>query len=551
MQKQNPSLRIALAQLNLCVGDISGNTQQIIAALTEAQAQQADVVLFPELAISSYSPEDLLYRADFLAQVEQALEKIKAHTQDLANLTAVVGLPLKRDGMLRNAACVLREGQQIAEYYKQALPNYRVFDEKRWFVSGDQPLVVDIKGVKTGIIVCEDLWRDEPMAQSVAAGAQMVLVLNASPYRYDKLEERENLLIRQAKRHQCPIAYTNLVGGQDELIFDGDAMLVDASGVRTLRAPLFETGIFVGELSVEQKNSPPTTYQHPALEVHVYQALVLGLKDYVLKNGFKGALLGLSGGIDSALTLALAVDALGAQNVEVTMMPFRYTASMSVEDAKRQASEMGVTYREMPIEPIFNSFADTLASAFTGYKNDVTEENLQARIRGTLLMSMSNKFGKLLLSTSNKSESAVGYATLYGDMCGAYAPIKDVYKTLVYRLARYRNRLGAVIPERVIERAPSAELAPGQRDQDSLPEYDVLDGILQLFLEHDARLDDIVAAGYDEATVRRVVNLVLLSEYKRRQAPPGTRITRRAFGRDWRYPMTSAWRKQLPFGATH
>ncbi|WP_020396444.1 NAD+ synthase [Thiolinea disciformis] len=551
MQKQNPSLRIALAQLNLCVGDIAGNTQQVLKALSEAHQQQADVILFPEFTLSSYPPEDLVYRADFLVQLEQAFETVKVQTQSLQGLTAVIGLPLQSQAGIRNAARVIRDGQVLGEYYKQALPNYRVFDEKRWFIAGDQPLVVDINGVKTGIIICEDLWRDEPMAQSVAAGAQIVLVLNASPYRLDKLEERERLLVRQSKANQCPIAYANLVGGQDELIFDGDSMLVDASGIRTLRTPLFETGLLIGELSVGQKNSKPATYQHPALEFHVYQALVLGLKDYVTKNGFKGALLGLSGGIDSALTLALAVDALGAENVEVTMMPFRYTASMSVEDAKRQAAAMGVTYREMPIEPIFQSFSETLASAFVGYKNDVTEENLQARIRGTLLMSMSNKFGKLLLSTSNKSESAVGYATLYGDMAGAYAPLKDVYKTLVYRLARYRNSLGAVIPERVIERAPSAELAPGQRDQDSLPEYDMLDAILQQFLEQDAALEDIIAAGFDEATVRRVVNLVLLSEYKRRQAPPGTRITRRAFGKDWRYPMTSAWRKQLPLNAKH
>ncbi len=546
VQKHNRNLSVALAQLNLSVGDVAGNTHQAIEAIQAARAQQADVILFPELTLSSYPPEDMVLRADFLAQIEQALEQVKPHTQ---GITAMIGLPLYRDGALRNAACVLRDGVVIGEYAKQALPNYKVFDEKRWFTASDQALVVDIKGVRAGILICEDIWHEAPIQRAVAAGAEAVFVLNASPYRHDKLVEREQVIRTRAKTHSCPIAYVNLVGGQDELVFDGDAMLVNSQGIRTLKVPLFAAGLFFGEMSVAAATdaaATPAALDYGAEEVHVYQALVLGVRDYVHKNGFKGVLLGLSGGIDSALTLAIAVDALGAENVEAVMMPFRYTADMSVEDAAKQAEIMGVTFRQIPIEPVYESFVSTLAPTFAGYKADVTEENLQARIRGMLLMSMSNKFGKLLLATSNKSESAVGYATLYGDMAGAFSPLKDVYKLLVYRLATYRNTLGAVIPQRVIERPPSAELAPGQLDQDSLPEYEVLDAILERFIEHDQPLTEIVAAGYDAATVRRVVNLVLLNEYKRRQASPGVRITPRAFGKDWRYPITSAWRRQLP-----
>ncbi len=549
VQKKNqtnpPVLRVALAQLNLCVGDVAGNTRQVIGAIQEARGQQADVILFPELTLSSYPPEDLVSRMDFLQQLEAALDSIKPHSH---GLTVIIGLPLWRDGAVRNSACVLQDGVCLGEYHKQDLPNYRVFDEKRWFEPGNRSLVVNIKGVQAGILICEDIWHDLPMQAVVEAGAEAVFVLNASPYSHDKPEKREQVVMRQVAQHHVPMAYTNLVGGQDELVFDGDSMLVSGDGVRTLRAPLFEAGVFVGDMHVGAGAVPavPTAYQHEAFEAHVYKALVQGTRDYVHKNGFKGALLGLSGGIDSALTLAIAVDALGAENVEAIMMPFRYTAHMSVEDAAQQATVMGVTYRQIPIEPIYESFGAALAPAFAGYKQDVTEENLQARIRGMLLMSMSNKFGKLLLTTSNKSESAVGYATLYGDMAGAFGPIKDVYKTLVYRLAAYRNTLGAVIPQRVIERPPSAELAPGQLDQDSLPDYAVLDAILERFLEHDQPLETIVAAGFDVATVRKVVNLVLLSEYKRRQSAPGVRVTRRAFGKDWRYPMTSAWRKQLP-----
>lgn len=544
MQKNNRSLSVALAQLNLCVGDIAGNTQQVIKAITEAKAQQADVIVFPELSLSSYPPEDLVYRADFLQQCEQAIELIKPHT---FGITALVGLPMLRDYLIHNSAYVLQDGVIIGEYHKQDLPNYRVFDEKRWFEPGQGSLLVEIKGVRAGILICEDIWHDAPMEAVMALGAEVVLVLNASPYSHDKPEKREQVVLRQVLKHKVPMAYVNLVGGQDELVFDGDSMLISREGVRTLRAPLFEAGVFVGELAIDPSNTAVVaTHQHEALEAHIYKALVTGVRDYVHKNGFKGVLLGLSGGIDSALTLAIAADALGAAHVEAIMMPFRYTAAMSVEDASEQARIMGVNYRQIPIEPIYDSFVQSLAPEFQGFKADVTEENLQARIRGMLLMSMSNKFGKLLLTTSNKSETAVGYATLYGDMAGAFGPLKDVYKTLVYRLAVYRNTLGVVIPERVITRPPSAELAPGQVDQDSLPPYAILDGILERFIEQDEVLETIVDAGFELATVRRVVNLVLLNEYKRRQAAPGVRITRRGFGKDWRYPMTSAWRKQLP-----
>ncbi len=541
VQKKNQTLRIALAQLNVCVGDVQGNVRQVVTAIQHAQEQGADLILLPELVLSGYPPEDLLYRPDFMAQMEQAVATIATYAQ---GITVILGAPLVRDGVLRNLACVLQDGQVTGEYAKQALPNYRVFDEKRYFTAGNTPLVVAIAGVAVGILICEDIWRDEPLQATVAAGAQAVCVLNASPYRFDKPPERAALLQRQAAQHQCPIAYANLVGGQDELVFDGDAMLVDAAGNITFRAEAFSEGVFVQDWAFTSANVPTLT-EAPVLST-IYRALVTGVRDYVRKNGFSGVLLGLSGGIDSALTLAIAVDALGAENVEAVMMPFRYTASMSVEDAKAQAAWLGVRYREIPIEPVFTAFAQQLAPEFEGKPADVTEENLQARIRGMLLMSLSNKHGKLLLSTSNKSESAVGYATLYGDMAGAYSPLKDVYKTQVYALSEYRNTLGQAIPQRVIDRPPSAELAPGQVDQDSLPAYEVLDAILQRFIEGDQALEAIVAAGFDLATVRRVVNLVLLSEYKRRQAAPGVRITKRGFGKDWRYPITSAWRKNLP-----
>ena len=545
VQKKNQTLRIALAQLNVCVGDVQANLRQVREAIQQAHQQQADVVVFPELVLSGYPPEDLVFRPDFLAQMQASVSALAAETQ---GMTVILGAPLRRDGLLQNMACVLRDGQVIAEYAKQCLPNYRVFDEIRYFTPGSTPLVVEVAGIKLGLLICEDIWEDAPAQAAVAAGAEALCVLNASPFSYDKQAQRTALLQRQAAANLCPLAYVNVVGGQDELVFDGDSRLLDAAGNSVFRAQAFVEGVFVQDWDVGRdvlhtpSDATPTDFS-PL----IYQAITTGIRDYVRKNGFSRVLLGLSGGIDSALVLALAVDALGAENVEAVMMPFHYTSEMSVEDAYQQAAWLGVHYRNLPIASIYESFTGLLASEFGDRPVDVTEQNLQARIRGVLLMSLSNKLGSMLLSTSNKSESAVGYATLYGDMAGGFSPLKDVYKLQVYQLAAYRNTLGQAIPQRVIERPPSAELAPGQVDQDSLPPYEVLDAILQRFIEDDEALEDIVAAGFDTATVRRVVNLVLLSEYKRRQAAPGVRISGRGFGKDWRYPITSAWRKNLPF----
>ncbi|OQX11058.1 MAG: NAD+ synthase [Thiothrix lacustris] len=550
MQKKNQTLRIALAQLNVCVGDVQTNLSQVRAAIGQAREQRADLIVFPELVLAGYPPEDLLFRPDFLMQMQAGVAALAAETD---GMTVIVGAPLRRDGVLHNMACVLRDGQVVAEYRKQCLPNYRVFDEKRYFTPGTQSLVVAVAGVKVGILICEDIWEDAPAQAAVAAGAEALCVLNASPFSYDKQAQRAALLQRQAANNQCPLAYVNLVGGQDELVFDGDSMLLDAAGTIVFRAEAFAAGVFVQEweITVDAVGASHAgdrlqgkLLQDDAL---IYRALTTGIRDYVHKNGFSGVLLGLSGGIDSALVLALAVDALGAENVEAVMMPFHYTSGMSLEDAQQQAAWLGVRYRNIPIASVYDSFTAALAPEFGERPVDVTEQNLQARIRGVLLMSLSNKLGSLLLSTSNKSESAVGYATLYGDMAGAFSPLKDVYKMQVYALAEYRNTLGQAIPQRVIERPPSAELAPGQVDQDSLPPYAVLDAILRRFIEGDEVLEDIIASGFDAATVRRVVNLVLLSEYKRRQAAPGVRISGRGFGKDWRYPITSAWRKNLPF----
>lgn len=543
VQKKNQTLRIALAQLNVCVGDVQANLQQVQAAIQHAQAQHADLIVFPELVLAGYPPEDLLFRPDFLAQMQTTVTSL---AQQVQGITAIVGVPLLRDGVLRNMACVLRDGVVIAEYAKQCLPNYRVFDEKRYFTPGTQSLVIDVAGVNVGLLICEDIWEDAPAQAAVAAGAQVLCVLNASPFSDDKQAQRTALLQRQAIANQCAIAYVNLVGGQDELVFDGDSMLVDASGNIGFRAEAFVDGVFVEEWGVDEGKAKAVEPSLATIPL-IYKALTTGIRDYVRKNGFSRVLLGLSGGIDSALVLALAVDALGAENVDAVMMPFHYTSGMSLEDAQQQAAWLGVRYRNLPIASVYDEFMQVLTPEFAGKPVDVTEQNLQARIRGVLLMSLSNKLGGLLLSTSNKSESAVGYATLYGDMAGAFSPLKDVYKMQVYALAQYRNTLGMAIPLRVIERPPSAELAPGQVDQDSLPPYEVLDAILQRFIEGDEALDAIIAAGFDAVTVRRVVNLVLLSEYKRRQAAPGVRISGRGFGKDWRYPITSAWRKNLPF----
>ena len=536
-------LTISIAQLNPIVGNFRHNTQLIIDAIHQAKEEGADVVVFPELLLTGYPPEDLLFRPAFLSQVESALEEIAKFTQ---GITAIIGAPIMRDDRLFNMACVVQDGKLLAEYAKQHLPNYRVFDEKRYFIAGEKTVVVEIAGHQVGLLICEDIWMHEPIQSLAAENVDAVIVLNASPFRLNKTEERLSMLAERASDTQLPIAYVNLVGGQDELVFDGESLLIDSQGQLLFQAPTFEAGVFTQKLPLSS-----TSIQCEARVVSgeecVYQALVLGVKDYVQKNGFTGVMLGLSGGIDSALTLAVAVDALGAENVEAIMMPFKYTADISIEDAAKQAVKLGVKYREIPIEPIFDSFMAALSVEFEGLERDVTEENIQARSRGVLLMAMSNKLGKMLLATGNKSEMSVGYATLYGDMAGGFAPLKDVFKTLVYDLSRYRNSLGdgEIIPDRVITRPPSAELAPDQKDEDSLPPYDILDELLRLFIEEFKSVDDIVARGFDFETVHRVANLVLLSEHKRRQSAPGIRITKRAFGKDRRYPITSHYRYHL------
>ncbi len=538
------TLRVVMAQLNLHVGDVHGNVERIIEAACTARDQwAADLILFPELSLCGYPPEDLLLRSSMQRRIEQGLQRLREAVQ---GIYLVVGYPwLDEDGRRYNACAVLADGELLARYYKQKLPNYQVFDEKRYFVPGDQPCVVDIKGVPVALSICEDIWFAEPTRLAREAGARLQLSLNASPFHLGKQHEREAVLAQRAREGGMPILYVNQVGGQDELVFDGGSCVLDANGEVRQRAAAFSEGLHPVDLLVEGQRVTPrqaSCIAVPALEASVYQALVLGVRDYVQKNGFKGVVLGLSGGIDSALTLAVAVDALGAERVEAVMMPYRYTAQISLEDAEAEAHALGVTYRVLPIAPMVEAFMQTLAPVFAGLARDTTEENLQARCRGTLLMAISNKKGYLVLTTGNKSEMAVGYATLYGDMAGGFDVLKDVPKTLVFRLAEYRNSLGAVIPQRVIDRPPSAELAPDQKDEDSLPAYPVLDEILRLYVEYDLSAAAIIAEGFDEETVRRVLRLVDINEYKRRQAAVGVRVTQRGFGRDRRYPITSGWR---------
>jgi NAD+ synthase (glutamine-hydrolysing) len=547
------SLTVSIAQINPIVGSFKHNTQLTLDAVAQAKQENADAIVFPELVITGYPPEDLLFRPAFLKKVEDTLEQIAKATN---NITVIIGAPIEKEGKLFNAACVLQEGEITDTYAKQHLPNYRVFDEKRYFRRGKESVVVDIAGHKVGLLICEDIWMDAPAKNAKQAGAEMLFVLNASPFRANKTNERLKMLEQRSTNNDLPIVYANLVGGQDELVFDGESLVFDRAGQLLYQAPSFESGVYTVDVPLGKAVKAVTPREQNKL-ASIYNALVLGVKDYVNKNGFPGVMLGLSGGIDSALTMAIAVDALGAENVEAIMMPFRYTADISKHDAAQQAKTQGVKYREIPIEPIFNSFTDALSGEFDGLENDVTEENLQARSRGVILMAMSNKLGKMLLATGNKSEMAVGYATLYGDMAGGYAPLKDVFKITVYDLARYRNSIGdsslladgssykEIIPDRVITRPPSAELAPDQVDEDSLPPYDILDAILRMFIEEFQSVDDIVAQGYDRETVKRVANLVLLSEYKRRQSAPGIRITKRAFGKDRRYPITSHYRWHL------
>ncbi len=536
-------LKLILSQVNTLVGDIPGNTAKVVAEARKALAAgPADVILYPELTLTGYPPEDLLLRPSLALRIERALQELEAAS--LATCL-VIGYPRFRAGKLYNMAGVIQNGKLIAEYAKQCLPNYQVFDEKRYFAPGDQPCVFDLKGVPTALSVCEDIWHPEPMAQAKLAGAKLMLNLNASPYHQGKQMEREAVVATRAREGQMPVVYTNLVGGQDELVFDGGSVVVDASGQTCFRAPAFDEGQFSIALHWDQQQiSVPVQALEPIPDnlAAVYKALVVGMRDYVTKNRFKGVVLGLSGGIDSALTLAIAVDALGADRVEAVMMPFRYTSDLSKDDAADEAGRLGVRYSSISIEPMYEAFMAALSDEFAGTKRDTTEENLQARCRGVLLMAISNKKGYLVLTTGNKSEMAVGYSTLYGDMAGGFDALKDVPKTLVFALSRYRNTISLVIPETVITRPPSAELAPDQKDEDSLPPYEILDQILELYVEQDLSVEAIIALGFNREQVERAVRLVDVNEYKRRQAPVGIRITQRGFGRDRRYPITSGWK---------
>ena len=534
------NLKIMLAQINPCVGDIEENAEKIIQACLESQQHRADIVLFPELALTGYPPEDLLLRAGLHRRVQVALKKI-ALICDSA--WAVVGHPSQQKEKTFNSASFLHGGEVLATYHKHFLPNYSVFDEKRYFKAGTYPCAMEINGVTVALTICEDIWDKTPIAEAAKAGADVILNLNASPYHAGKGAERVRVLAQRAIESSLPIIYVNQVGGQDELVFDGQSLVVDRRGELVHRSPAFVESLYPVTLVVDEESEVIGGVLGEDLEPEqsIYRALVTGVRDYVEKNRFPGAVIGLSGGIDSALTLAIAVDALGADRVSAVMMPSPYTAKISLEDAREQASTLGIKYQEISIESSFQSFLETLEPVFDGYAADTTEENIQARCRGVILMALSNKFGQIVLTTGNKSEMAVGYATLYGDMAGGFAPLKDVPKTCVYALAKYRNSIARVIPERVITRAPSAELAPDQKDSDSLPDYEVLDPILELYVEEDLCIEDIAAKGYDESLVRRVAQMVDRNEYKRRQAPPGVKITQRAFGRDRRYPITSGF----------
>ena len=538
-------MKVVMGQLNTFVGDIKGNTAKVLQAARDADTDdRVTLLVCPELTLTGYPPEDLLMRDSLQSQIEDALGVL---ARDLPpHLYVVVGYPRRRDGKLLNAAGVLHGGQVIAEYAKQCLPNYQVFDEKRYFSEGTEPCVVDMAGVKVGITICEDIWHKEPAAGAKQIGAEVLINLNASPFHRGKHKERWQVLADRATEQKMPIIYVNQVGGQDELVFDGGSFAVNEDGELAAVAPDFTEGSFemalertVRGLQIEQGIAAAALSDVAA----VWQALVLGVRDYVEKNGFPGVVLGLSGGIDSAVTLAVAVDALGAERVHAVMMPFKYTADMSIEDAGEQAAAMAVEYDIISIEPIYEAFMAGLSAQFEGLSADTTEENLQARCRGVLLMSISNKKHRLVLTTGNKSELAVGYSTLYGDMAGGFDALKDCPKMLVYALAQYRNTLGYCIPQRVIDRPPSAELAPDQTDQDNLPPYEKLDEIIERYVEDDQSPEQIVAAGFSENDVERVVRLIDLNEYKRRQAPVGVRITTRGFGRDRRYPISWAWRK--------
>jgi NAD+ synthase (glutamine-hydrolysing) len=546
----NHTLRLALAQLDFLVGDVQGNAERVVSTTRRAQSEHAaDLVVFPELTLSGYPPEDLLFHRGFRRQVDAALASVCAKVGDAG---VVFGYPEyfgeNTGTYLYNSAAYVSQGAVAATHRKSELPNYKVFDEKRYFRAGTLPTVFERKGFRIGLLVCEDIWEPEPAQLARGNGAELLIVINASPYEIHKQREREDIVRKRVLDVKLPVVYLNSVGGQDELVFDGNSFVMDAAGKVVLRAPAFEEGVYPVEFTRNASGSvvpvvSSTVVAELSDEESVYRALVLGVRDYVTKHGFPGVVMGLSGGVDSSLTLAIAVDALGADRVHAVMMPSRYTADMSVHDAEEQARALGVKYSVISIEGMFESTLAALKGEFAGTQPDTTEENIQSRCRMLLLMGISNKTRRMLLTTGNKSEMAVGYATLYGDMAGGFAPIKDCSKLLVYRLSNYRNSISRVIPQRVIDRPPSAELRPDQKDSDSLPPYEVLDAILEAFIEEDLSVDEIVSRGFERATVSRVLDLVKRNEYKRRQAPPGVRVSRRAFGRDWRYPITNGYRR--------
>ncbi len=556
------TLKLCVAQLNFVVGDLAGNSQKIIDAARAAHAAGARLLLTPELSICGYAAEDLFLRPAFIAACDDAVKTVARELAGLKDMTVVVGHPTGGDRRTRsvsvqnrhNAASVLREGAVVATYAKRELPNYQVFDERRYFTPGQGVCVFEAGDagamVKVGLLICEDAWFEEPARLAKEAGAEMLAVINASPFHVGKGDEREQMMRARVRACGLPLVYAHLVGGQDEVVFEGHSFALDADGTVAGRAPSFEENLFEvlanrtqGAIDFVAKMAP---LRVP--EADLWDALVLGVRDYIGKNGFPGVIIGLSGGVDSALVLAVAVDALGKDRVRTVMMPSPYTADISWIDAREMATRLGVRYDEISIVPEFEAFKASLAGEFKGRAEDATEENIQARIRGTLLMALSNKFGSIVLTTGNKSEMATGYCTLYGDMAGGFAVIKDLAKTTVFRLARWRNANDPYgtgrnpIPERIITRPPSAELRPDQTDQDSLPPYDVLDAILERYMENDQGIEDIIAAGFARADVEKVTRLIKINEYKRRQAPVGIRVTHRSFGKDWRYPITSKFR---------
>jgi len=553
------TLKLAIAQLNFVVGDLTGNAKKIADAARTAYAQGARLLLTPELSICGYAAEDLFLRPAFVAACGDAVHSLARELADLAGMVVVVGHPT--GGSLRsksvavqmrhNAASVLGEGRILATYAKRELPNYQVFDERRYFTPGQGVCVFEAGGISVGLLICEDAWFDTPAQLARDAGAEVLAVINASPFHVGKEGERVARMADRAKAVGLPLVYAHLVGGQDEVVFDGSSFALAADGSTVLQAESFRERLVYAELARQADGSVVIGRDDAAIaparapEAQLWDALVLGVRDYIGKNGFPSAILGLSGGIDSALVLAIAVDAIGKDRIRAVMMPSPYTADISWIDARDMAARLGVRYNEISIRDTFEAFRGTLADEFKGLAEDTTEENLQARIRGMLLMAMSNKFGSIVLTTGNKSEMATGYCTLYGDMAGGFAVIKDLLKTTVFALARWRNAHDPYgtgthpIPDRIITRPPSAELRPGQLDQDSLPPYDILDGILGRYMEDDESIDEIIAAGYDRATVERVARLIKINEYKRRQAPVGIRVTHRSFGKDWRYPITS------------